>query len=283
MARSVLLARRDWVRHQDTVISGGAWTTPSSTLTDPRPQVVWQASSPEPEATTFTVDFGVARSVGLMQFQRLGVTSLATMRIRAGADPTFVTNVYDTGDVTGWPRDKQPFSTTPWGELTLNGVYEAEEFISLGMPRFFIPPTPIFVRYLRVQIFDPTAYVPAQIGCFGAYETWQPTYSDFGWTMTFIDETDVQTVPYGSRFFIPRGKRRRINIGLSFKEPEYLQIAVGWVAMTGKATPTVISIYPDDTLNVEKRALYGHLIEDVVIANPAYAFYQMPISVEQLI
>jgi hypothetical protein len=239
--------------------------------------------SPEPEVTTFIVNFGAPRSVGLMQFQQLRVTSLATMRVIAGTDPTFSSNVYDTGYVTGWPRDTEPFSITPWGELSINGVYEVEEFVSLGMPRFFIPPAPIFVQYIQVLIVDPTADVPAQIGCFGAYEVWEPQYSDFGWTMTFLDETDVQTVPYGSRYFISRGKRRRINIGLSFKEPQYLQRALGWIAMTGKSTPTVISVYPDDMPNVEKRAVYGTIIDDVAIVNPSYAFYQMPISVEQLI
>lgn len=282
-----MLGRRDHAAHRDAVFSDGAWVTSFSTLIDPRPQVVFQAVSPEPESTRFTLDFGALRTIGLFHFQRLTVTSLATMRLRAGNDPTFATNVFDTGTVTGWPRDKQPFTITPWGELTLNGVYEPEEYFAFGMPRFFIPPQPVLVRYVKVEIFDATAAVPAQIGNFGAYETWQPQFSEFGWSLTFIDESEIQSASYGSRFIVPLGKRRRINIGLSFGSAAGEQMVkekvIGWLAITGKSTPTVIAVFPDDTLHVEKRAIYGTIVDDVALANPSYAFYQMPITLEQLI
>lgn len=279
----MLLSRRDWVAHPDTIFTGGSWLTPFSYLIDPRPQVVLRAISPDPSDTTFTVNFGTLRKVWFFHFQSFGITSLATIRLRAGIDPTFATNVFDTGEISGWPQDKTPFSTTPWGELTLNGQYEPEEYVALGMPRFIVPTSEISVQYVKVEIFDPTANVPAQIGTFGACEAWEPQYSDFGWTTVFIDETDIQTIPYGSRFFIPFGRRRRINIGLSFKSQQLLERALGWAAIMGKSTPTVIMPFPDDIPNIEKRAVYGTIADDVTIANPSWAFYQMPISVEQLI
>lgn len=283
MTRSVLLSRRDWVAHPDTTFSGGNWITPFSYLVDPRPQVVLRAISPDPPNTTFTVDFGIVRTVAFLHFQGLNVTSLATIRIRAGVDSSFITNVLDTDFISAWPQDKTPLSITPWGELTVNGVYETEEYVAFGMPRFIVPAEPITIRYIKVEIVDQTAAVAAQIGTFGACEAWEPQYSDFGWQITFVDETEVDTAPYGSRFFIPRGLRRRINMGFSFKEPQVKSTVMGWAAMMGKRSPIVIIPYPDDTPSLEKRAIYGTITEDVALVNPYYAFYQMPLTVEQLI
>jgi hypothetical protein len=175
MARSILLTRRDWMLEPLTIIVGGGWLTPFANLLDPRPQTVIQARSTDPADTTFTVDFGAQRNnIGLFHFQRLNVSSLATIRVRAGSDITFATGTYDSGIVSAWPVDKVPFTLDPWGILSINGTYEAEEYIALGLPRYFIPPTPCAGRYVKVEIWDNSAVVPAQIGCFGACETWAP-------------------------------------------------------------------------------------------------------------
>lgn len=195
---------------QNVTASGGAWLTPFETLTDPRPKVVYQARSPDPDDTWFTVDLGVQRNnVGLFSFQQFGVTSLGVMRLRAGVDPTFATTTYDTGLVSAWPQDKAPFSITPWGELTVNGVYEPEEYEVLGLPRFFVPPSPIIARYLKVEISDSTASVPARIGNFGAFETWAPLHGVApDYKIDVVDETGVDTASNGAKYFTPRSLRQ---------------------------------------------------------------------------
>jgi hypothetical protein len=274
-------------------MSGGGWVTPFATLVDPRPQVVLQARSPDPADTTFTIDLGAQRAnVGLFHFQRLNITTLATMRLRADLDGTFASPTYDTGTVSGWPQDKAPFTISPWGVLTLNGQYEPEEYVALGLPRYFIPTTPVAARFIKVEIFDPTADVPAQIGCFGACETWAPLSGpnltavgpDKGFSRTLVDESDVQTVPYGSRYFIPRGKRWRFNLGFSeVHVVDLMNRILGWVAYVGKSTPIAISINPDDKPNLEKNSLWGTLTNDVAIDHPFYATARLPLTLEQLI
>jgi hypothetical protein len=282
--------------------SNGAWLTPYETLLDPRPQVMLQARSPNADDTRIDIDLGVQRNnVGLIHLQNLRVSSLATIRVRTSLnDPTFTTlgtDDFDSGVVTGWPQDKDPFSVTPWGDLTINGVYEPEEYIQLGMPRYFIPLSPVRARYVRINISDNTAEVPAHIGCLGICETWEPVRSpDYGWSITVIDESNIQTAPYGSRFFIKRGTRRRLNLGFSLirqvpdpaqaksdADLELMQKAMGWAMMVGKSIPIVIVPFPDDTPNVERRAVYGTISEDTVIDNPFFAEYRLPIVLEQLI
>jgi len=286
------------VREPIATFSLGAWLTPFDALVDPRPQVVMAARSPSPEDTRFDINFGAQRNnVGLIHFQRLMVSQLATIRVRLSNDPNFTSTTYDSGVVSGWPVDKPQFSTSPWGNLTITGQYEVDEYMALGMPRYFIPPAPVTATYCRVNIADVSADVPAQIGCFGCCEIWQPIRSlDLGWSTTFVDESDIETVPYGSRYILARGKRRRLNIGFSSirqlpspgtspapEDIELMQRALGWVAMMGRSTPLAISIFPDDTPNLEKRTVWGTLSDDVAIDNPYFATYRMSMTLEQLI
>jgi hypothetical protein len=99
-----------------------------------------------------------------------------------------------------------------------------------------------------------------------------------------MDESDIQTAPYGSRFVIPRGKRRKLNVGMTaVSEADLMARIQGWVGMIGRSRPIVIAIFPDDKPNIEKRAVYGLISEDVAIDNPYFARYRVPITLEQLI
>lgn len=287
MARTMLITRRDFVADPATTnFTGGAWLTPFSTLIDPRPQTVLLARSPEPDDTWFQMDLGVERQVGLFHFQRLGVTRFGFLRVKFGNDGNFVSNNYDSGLLSAWPQDKAPGTNDPWGELTVNGVYIEDEYVAMGLPRFVIPTAPVRGRYLRVEIQDTTNSQAPYVGVFGACETWAPLRSPgFGWSITTVDESDVQTVPYGSRFIVPRNKRRRLSIGFdsTLSKDEVVKVIYGWAMMMGKSRPFVISVFPDDTPNVEKQTVWGTLSNEPEITNPHYASYSMSLQIEQLI
>lgn len=281
-----MITRRDFITDPAASFSGGNWLTPFSVLTDPRPQTVMMARSPAPDDTTFTIDLGVQRTVGLFHFQRLGTTRFGFLRLRFGNDPTFATTTYDSGLITAWPRDKAIGANDPWGQFSPDGLIVADEYAAMGLPRFLIPPAPIDGRYIRVDIEDTTNSQPPYIGCFGACETWSPIQSPaFGWGIATVDESDVQTVPYGSRFIVPRSKRRRLSLGFNatLSESEVANIIYGWCLLVGKSRPFIISVFPDDTPAVEKRTIWGTLSQDPEITNPYYARYSMPLTLEQLV
>lgn len=286
MARRILLSRRDFVREPSAVLSGGIWALPLSRLQDINPQVCIEAfDNRDWSATKFQVDLGFQRTVGLFFFANLRATAMGMMRLRAGTDPTFASNNYDTDIVSCWPQDSMAGGYTAWNEWTLNGVYSEEEYGALGMPRFFVPPAPIACRYILVEFQDSTSAEPLQLGCFGACETWEPPLNiQYGWSITPIDTSDVETVPFGSVSITPRGIRRRLNLGWGeMPESEFLTRQFGLALIKGRSDPIVVVPFPDTTARLEKDGVYGLVSADSQFSNPFFQVYSNTFQVDQLI
>lgn len=285
MARNILISRRDWVRSAGVTFSGGSWQLPLANLQDIRPQFVAQAADPEWTSTTFDVDLGAQRRVGLFHFENLLATSSGTIRLRAGTDNTFAATNYDSGWTTAWPQDKTPIGADNWGFLSITGIYESLEYVALGMPRIFVPPATIACRYIRVEVKDSTASEPLKIGVFGACEAWEaPINFKYDWQLTPTDESDVQRVPFGSTNITQRAKRRRMAFGFDeILRAEWLarQAALGMIK--GISDPLVIVPFPDDTANLEKTAIYGLFSADPQFSNPYFQVYASTFTVEQLV
>lgn len=288
MSRNILITRRDWMQDPAAALSGGNWRSdaPLINVLDRRPQFVAEAiNNVDWNNTRFTADLGYTRRVGLIYFANLRTTPMALISIKAGTDATFTTNAYEVL-TTAWPDDgSDPFGTNPWGELALTHTYMRDEYERLGMPRFFVPPAVIDCRYIQVQIMDSTADTPLQIGCFGACEVWEaPVNFDYGWTISPIDESDVRNVPFGSTYVTERGMRQRLSLGFGqLAEDEFLARSFGLALIKGRSQPLVIVPFPADTVNLEKRSLYGLVSKDSEISNPFFARYAQPFQVDQLI
>lgn len=288
MARKVLITRRDRMQLSTVSFSGGSWEAnlPLTNLCDYRPQYVAQASSTDSADTTFDVDLGQAYRIGLFHFQNLRITSNSTIRVQAGTDNTFATTLYDSGTVNGWPLDATPMDNNAWGDFTLTGAYASETFAAVGMARYFVPPAVLVVRYIRVTVVDTTAAVPLQIGVFGACEIWEPTAHnfDFGWTLNLVDESDLPKVPFGTTHITRRGKRRQLAIGLSnMPKDEIYSQGLDVIFAKANSEPLVIVPLPDDTASLEKISVYGLLSQSAQITNPYFTYYNMPLTIEQII
>ena len=289
MARRILISRRDWLQDPAASLTGGVWQPglPLANLLDPRPQLVAEAvSNVDWGSTQFTVDLGYARTVGLFFFANLRATSLGIMRLRAGNDPAFATNTFDSGWTTCWPPDgSTPFEANPWGELALTHVYMPDEYEKLGYPRILIPSAAISCRYIKVEIHDSTNSTLLQIGCFGACEVWAPPVNfAYGWSITPLDESDVQRVPGGASYVTERGMRRRLNLGFPMlDEDEVKSRSLGLALIKGRSTHLVTVPFPDDTNNLEKLAVYGMVSQDGAIGNPFFATYAQPFQIDQSI
>ena len=287
MARKILISRRDFLQDPAAVLSGGFWSLPITNILDSKPQLVAKAvSNLDLASMQFNVDLGFQRNyVGLFFFANLKTTTLGLIRVRASLNSNMSSPTYDTGFVSSWPQDSTPGGFTPWGEFTLNGVYDIEEYTRLGMPRFFIPAVPVQCRYLRVEVNDTTATSPLEIGCFGACEGWESP-EDFAPApqITFLDESEITKVPYGSKFIEFRGMRRRFNFGFPvITKNEMLSKTLGLALLKGKTQPLVVVSFPDETSNLEKTSVYGLVSQDGVISNPFFGHYAQPIQIDQLI
>lgn len=288
MARKILISRRDWMQETSACFSGGIWRSnlPLVNLLDIRPQFVAEAvDSRDWESTKFDADLGYVRKVGVIWFANLRASSLGFMRVRAGIDASFGTNVYDSGIVTCRPKDGVAFEDNAWGVWSMSGIYDENEYLALGMPRFFVPSVVIDIRYIRVEIMDNSASQALQIGCFGASEVWESTI-DFAPApqISLIDGSEVNSIPYGSTFVTKRNLRRRFNFGFpALDNSEVLSRTLGLALIKGRSKPLVVVSYPDDTENLEKTSAYGIVSLDGVLSNPFFGAYAQPIQVDQLI
>lgn len=265
----------------------GFWSTPLANMLDSRPQVVARAvDNRDPASTQFVVNLGRQYRVGMFAFTALRTTSMGTMQIKAGIDPAFDYNEYDSGVVSTWPIDIPGPDYDAWGRYTLSGMYLEDEYVALGMPRVFIPSSLFWVQYIYVWIRDLTAREPLTIGAFGAYDVWEPPINfTYDWSITPADESDITRVPRGSTYIDPRGIRRKLNLGFPFlPEDEIWSRGFGTMLAKGKSEPFWIVPFSDSSeiTRFEKAAVYGLVSQDSVLSNPFFGQYALPVQIEQL-
>ncbi len=289
MTRKTLLTRRDWMQEDGVVLSGGVWQAnlPLTNLLDHRPQFVTEAvNNSDWGSTTFDVDLGQDRyNVGMFFFANLRTSSLGLMQVIASLNSDFSSPTFDTGSVSTWPVDSTPGELNNWGDWSLNGVYGREEYMKLGMPRIFIPSSPISCRYISVNFYDSTLTTPLQIGCFGACEVWESP-KDFGPApqITIIDESEIIKVPQGSQYINERATRRRMNFGFpALEESEMTTRTLGLLLQKGRSKPLVAVSFPDKEESLEKLSVYGLVSSDNVLSNPFFGHWAQPVQIDQLV
>lgn len=285
MPRNFMATRRNWATQPGAYFYSGIWDHMANML-DPRPQVVAESFDVRDwSATQWSMDFGATRKVGLIYIINLRVTPLAVIEVAAGMDPGFGTNNYYKLS-TGYPPDEAiPFEPNAWGELGLTHVYMPDEQQALGYPRMFLPPSPVDARYCRVRIRDSTNERPIQVGCFGACETWEaPINMEYGWSITHIDESDVQRVAWGTSSVSVRGKRRRLNVGFAaIDENDFWVRPFGVALIKGRSEPFVCAPLTavEQEPRLEKSAVYGMVSNDTQMSNPFVPYWAFPFQVDQ--
>lgn len=287
MARNFLMTRRNWAVEGDAdfMDAYGVWNFRAKML-DARPQVVAEApDNRDWSATQFAMDFGVIRKVGLIYLINLRTSPLGLIEITAGTDSTFATYNYHVVTTTWPPDEADEFDYNAWDEFGLTHVYQPEEQLKLGYPRVFIPASVIDCRYIKVEIRDSTCVAPIQVGCFGACEVWEaPINFEFGWSVTPMDESDVQRVPFGTSEITERGMRRRLNVGFpSIDEDDFWVRPFGIALIKGRSQALVAAPLADaaEVARLEKAAVYGMVSNDSQLSNPFFGIWRTPFQVDQ--
>lgn len=287
MARNFLMTRRNWAVEDDAdfLDAYGVWNSRENML-DPRPQVVAEApDNRDWGATQFAMDFGAVRKVGLIYLINLRTSPMGVLEITAGTDSTFATYNYSATTSTWPPDEADEFDYNAWNEFGLTHVYMPDEYFKLGYPRIFIPSSVIDCRYIKIEIRDSTSASPIQIGCFGACEVWEaPINFEFGWSITPIDESDVQRVPFGTSEITERGMRRRLNVGFpSIDEDDFWVRPFGIALIKGRSQALVAAPLADssEVTRLEKAAVYGLVSNDSQLSNPFFGIWRTPFQVDQ--
>lgn len=260
MARNFLLSANDWGQDPGASISGGFEPRlPGENMLKPQPQLVAQSTG-----GSWTLDLGATRNIGLVHFQRLVADPGSTITVSWGGFSV---------TANAWATDA-------------SGVYSGQEFAAIGRPRIFISPTPIPVSSISVSGLSGS---PIQCGYMGACEVWEsPGGFNIGSRLTYLDESDNQTVPFGSTYITLRAKRRQMDITVGWLKDDrpygggdQANPVKTLMAISGFSTPVIGVRYPDDVANLERDSVWG-LFKQADISNSFFAVSAAAFQIVQL-
>lgn len=256
--RNILFSYYDWGQDPAASVVGGfSASQPGANLLDLRPQLIGDLIS-----GAFTLDLGATRAIGLVHLQNL--VNVSGVSVSFGG-----------------------YSAT---QFAPPAGYDALEYAALGQPLIFIPPVPVLAGTISVTV---TGGFPLGIGYVGACEIWEPKNNlSLGWRTSYLDESDVQRVPFGSTYITKRGKRRRLSVGLGalFDDSPYIGGSDAEVAMArkimainGMSSPIMIVPQPDAVGSIEREAVWGLLSAAPEITNPLFSLFDATFQIDQLI
>ncbi len=261
--RNVLISRTDWGQDPGASISGAFEPRlPGENLLKIQPQLVGQLTG-----SSFSLNLGASRPISIVHLQRLVCDPGATITVGWG---TY------TATGTAWASDQ-------------NGVYDGLEYSALGRPRIFVSPTPQDASTIDVSISGGGS--PLQVGYIGACEIWEPRYNmAYGWRISYLDESDVTRVPFGSTYVTFRAKRRRLSLAIDWIPDDRVYVggsntvpfAQGVMVIAGHSAPIIAIPDPEDTDNLERDAVWGLFSADPEITNPFFARRAATCQIDQL-
>jgi hypothetical protein len=217
-------------------------------------------------SASFTVDLGATRTVGLIHLQNLVTDPTGTISVTAGA--------YSSGTVNSWATDA-------------SGVYSQNLYTGLGRPRIFIPTTPVSASSVSISVQGGSV---CMIGFVGICEIWETPDDILAGSITTIkDESDIQTIPFGSTYVVARAKPRVVDCSLPPLSDHYVTATDNYVrgfdlgVINGRSSPVIICMYPDDTFNLERNSVWGLISNDQPFANRFYGYHDTTFQVKQLV
>lgn len=184
-------------------ISGGSWQTtlPLTNLFDRRLAKVARSTNTLATSTTFDVDLGSARAVGLLALPKHTLTSGATVQWRASSVAgVFTSPIYDSGALAAWPAGAT-----------------VEDLDGLNVSHVHVPTTAQTARYWRCSIVNtanPAGYVDlARVIIAGA---WRPSMGmSLGAKLALESETERIVSDGGAAFYRQKPARRSWDFTVS--------------------------------------------------------------------
>lgn len=252
-------------RIDTATLSGGSWlgTLPLSNLKDRRLSKLARSTDDSTTNTKFTMDFGTARSVGVVALIAHNLSSTSTVRIYGDDASDFTTPVYDSGNIEVWPSGVIPQELLEWEDDNFwLGTVSQEAVAGFNAPFVHIPSSAQVLRYWKVEITDtsnPDGYV--HIGRVFIGSAWRPTIGrSYGASISYEDTSVIEASLSGEEFFDVRRRRRTHNFELGFLSQTEAYDRVLDLQRIQGVTGEVL-IIPDitDTVNQAKVSFLGRL------------------------
>lgn len=284
---NILLA---WQNRCDSgTLSGGSWqsTLPLVNLQNRQVQKVARSVNAAQANTTFTIDLGQARSIGVLALVVHNISAVGKARITASDTPGFTVTYYNSGWVNVWPSGQIPQSLLEWEDDNFwLGTLSQNARTGYQSPYIHILPTPQSMRYWKVEIDDTAnADTYIQIGRLFLASTWVPTVNyAYGAGIGYTDPSPIDVSLSGAEFFDVRSKYRTFNFELQYiLGTEAYQYALELQRLAGSTGEVLLVPDPADTTLMPTRAFVGRLIQLAPITQPQPTSFNASFAIKELL
>lgn len=193
-----------------STLSGGGWQLPLTNLQDYRMTKVARSTDATLGNTQFSMNFGVPTKIQVVSLLGHNLSSFGTWRVLIGNDPTFTTNLYDSGWQVAWPvvynYGSLEWEDSNWWDGTV-AVADRANYPGIlldVLPQIYLAQ---YVQVLFSDVTNTTGYL--QFGRFFCAPTWTPADNmQYGATFGWATDTTVGRSLGGTPYFARRNPRR---------------------------------------------------------------------------
>ncbi|WP_136419976.1 hypothetical protein [Herbaspirillum sp. ST 5-3] len=277
-------------RTDEGTLSGGSWqaSLPLANLQSRVFAKVARSTDATEASTTFTIDLGQERTIGVLGLVGHNISVDGTVRLRGAATQAELTTnpMYDSGYVNGWPSGMVPLDLLEWEDNNFwLGTLSPESRAGYQSP-FTHTFSRTTTRWWEIDISDTTnADGYLQIGRLFLADTWQPAYNmSYGLSLRYEDQSQIETSLGGVDYFDGKTKYRitRFDLDWLSDEEAYTRI-VEMQRMLGISGELLIVPDPDDVTNMPRRAYVGRLKSIGELVHDRFGNYRTAVEVKELI
>ena len=284
---NILIAYQN--RTDEGTLSNGTWlsTLPLVNLQNRLVQRVARSNGATLAATKFDMDFGAAKTIGVVALVVHNFSVSAKVRICADDAADFATPTYDSGWVDVWPAGQIPQDLLEWEEDNFwLGTLSANARAGYQSPFIHVPSAAQTYRYWRVEIDDTTnTDGSVHIGRLFMSATWTPTINySYGAGLVYKDTTPIETSLSGAEYFDVRGTAREFSFTLEgLTNTEAYDIVLQLQRVAGISGEILQIPDMDDTTRIPARSYVGRLVDLQPIGNPKPDRFNVQLKVRELI
>lgn len=263
MTQNVIIAFDN--RADEANVNGGYAfpTTPLSNLKNRKLHKVWRSANLDLESTQFYINFDTQALFRVVALIAHNFSLEASIRIRAGNDPTFSTTLYDSGWEQIWPA-VYPSQSLLWeDENWWTGQYTQRQIDSYNKHDLIRDLGEVYrCQYFLVEINDvnnPAGYVEA--GRLFIAGGWQPVYNiETGAKLSWQDPSEIQIALSGAETYDRKTKFRTMAFTTpNMTEDEAMTQAFELMGTQGVTGEVIVIWNPEDTVHSIRRMIYGRM------------------------
>lgn len=283
---NMLWAARNYATEIGAVFSGGDWvsTLPLANLANKQPTKYARSTDLDKANTQFDLDCGSELPISFISLRRHNLSQNGKWQIRLSNESDFSTLEYDSGWVDIWPA-VSAFGIGLWGEFQWGGKLPESEVSTYGIASYDVFGTAIRARYLRIELDDTgndDGYLQAGVLFVGP--GWTPSINmSYGWTIEQIDNSTITRSRGGQSYVNQQPIIRRLVVSFDYLPEAEIYGNIFEIARKGRSLPVIAMPDPDNTDQLHRQVVYGHLTGDIKIINPDFKIYSAELVVEEII